>query len=92
MGLLAGGLAFLKTVSEPSGSLLQSLLGAALFGVLAALFFGVLWAVAESLLRDAFSDKLRFVDLLFDGHWRIKETARQVLWSRAGPPPSSASP
>jgi hypothetical protein len=81
VGLAAGVLAFIKMVSDPSGSMLQSLLGAALFGILAALFFGILWAVAESILRDAFSEKLRFVDLLFDGHWRIRESGRQVLWS-----------
>jgi phosphoserine phosphatase RsbU/P len=83
VGLLAGGLAFLKTVSEPSGSVLQTLLGAALFSVLAALFFGVLWAVTESLLREAFSDKLKAMDLLFDGHLRVRETARSALWSTA---------
>jgi len=83
VGLLAGALAFLRAVSEPSGSILQTLLGAALFSALAALFFGVIWAVAESLLRDAFSDKLRSMDLLFDGNWRVRETARNSLWSAA---------
>ncbi len=83
VGLVSGALAFLKTVSEPSGSLLQSLLGAALFALLAALFFGMLWAVAESFLREAFGEKLRSVDLLFDGHWRIRETGREILWSCA---------
>ena len=83
IGLLAGALAFLRMISEPSASLIPTFIAAVLVGLLAALFFGVLWAVAESLLREAFSDKLRFVDLLFDGQWRVKEMASHLLWSAA---------
>ncbi len=83
VGLLAGILAFLRLVSEPTGGILTTFVVAALGSVLAAVFFGMLWAVAESLLRDAFSDKLRFVDLIFNGQWKVKEMARHLLWSAA---------
>lgn len=81
VGLLAGALTFVRFVSNPQGSILVTLMGAAVVSLLAALFFSFLWAVAESLLRQAFPEKLRFVDLLFQGQWRVKEMGRHVLWS-----------
>ena len=81
VGILAGALTFARFVADPSAGVIKTLLAATLVGLMAALFFAFLWAVSESLLRQSFSDKLRFVDLLFQGHWRVREMGRHILWS-----------
>ena len=81
VGLVAGGLTFVRFVSNPAGGALQTLLGTALVSVLSALFFGVLWSVSESFLRQTMDDKLRFVDVLFRGRGNVRELGRHLLWS-----------
>ena len=78
---MAGILTFLRSATHPEGGILVTFLAAAVLSLLAALFFGFLWAVAESMLRDQFSDRLRSADLLFHGNWRVRELGRTLLGS-----------
>ncbi|MGC8724692.1 MAG: PP2C family protein-serine/threonine phosphatase [Acidobacteriota bacterium] len=81
VGLLAAGLTFLRFASNPEGGILQTVLVAAVVSVLSAFFFGLLWGVAESFLRQTFQDRLRLIDLLFEGQLNVRELGRQLLWA-----------
>jgi serine phosphatase RsbU (regulator of sigma subunit) len=81
VGLLAAGLTFLRFASNPEGGILQTMLMAAMLSVLSALFFALLWGVAESFLRQTFQERLRIVDLLFEGRLNVRDLGRQLLWA-----------
>ncbi len=80
-GVMAAALTFLRYVSIPEPGLLTTLLTAIIVSLLSALFFAILWAVCESFLRETVIEKLRYVDLLFQGQWKVRETARRLLWA-----------
>ncbi len=80
-GVIAAALTFLRFVSIPERGLLTTILTAVIVSLLAALFFAMLWAVCESFLRQTTSDKLRYVDLLFQGKWNVRDTSRSLLWA-----------
>lgn len=78
--LLSGGVAFFAQLFRFGGRWLETLLGAALVAVLFAILFGLLWSVSESLLRQAYPDKLKLSDLVIHNTWRVKELGTAVLW------------
>lgn len=81
VGIVMGAVTFARFITNPSGGMAQTLLGAALVSILSALFFAVLWSVAESFLRQSMGEKLRFVDLLFQGRPFVREMGRDLLWA-----------
>jgi len=81
VGLVAGGLTFVRFISNPAGGAVQTLLRTALLSILSAVFFAVLWSVSESFLRQTMGDKLRFVDVLFRGRAHVREMGRHLMWA-----------
>lgn len=81
VGFVAGGLTFIRFLANPAGGVFETILYAALGAVLTALFIAGLWSVAESFLRQTMGDKLRFVDILFQGRVNVRELARHLLWA-----------